>query len=824
MSTHRATIKATVANLPTLIVRGVVPLPKGYLEAEAGDSCPFTIKHPITGTEVPTQWEAVSFYPDTPGEPKREVASAEIIAHLTRGDLVIGDRVDFEVHAISQSWGTASLSADVTSLALVKDSIRLRVVDFYDNVYESSLSWNAFEPVDTTGCDQGGAPPIATNTTLHRMGTVQMTVENSGHNAPLAPGAANALQWLLGWHSYITVSEGSGVVQMTLNLHNSFSSRGPTGSVPFADPAGHAYFKEVSIVMPNSWNILSEWPEPQMGAPGLDAGEASEIVQHLVSPTADGTMNMMGQHHEREWRLLFYKDGQVLAAEEVRQQHGWGVPIKGTNDVSEALWSWQNPATGNYQAQQIAVPDLAHQHAQAVASVLSDHGTILNALATGVGIPYTASSNAYGYIHPYGVEYGGMAGGPEVDPYDGIHAIEAGIEEGLLQVRMQNHMYINRQQGSIYEMSGETIKIEDHLTANGTVDWNYFNAAWNNSGAFGFKQAVNHHRAAIGAAGLEPTYEMKITRDYSETTAEKNLWYQPVDFQHLIRYTRDNRTAVWIDNDPLAKRRLRMQAEILLMYWHTYPSQTSAKKLLLIKDFVDANPNKGVPYGREHAWMMDTIISSYAVAEKAWRERSTVTDWMDTIIYTLDKAICPSGMFIADGDNSQAAKTPFNGNYRIATCYHQCLQANALRGFLKSALEGTGTANEATVRNLIVTTGAPALTDFMWNTSLYPQGTYHRVAVGPQDLSLPVYANAAERPEADGQQEDISMTGWMIIGVAVALMEDGLTGADRTALEGRLKQYTSDAPDALAWFLGEGLAGVETRMPIIAWLQEQAQA
>jgi len=799
---HRATLITTVPNLPKFILRGVVPLPRGYTFGGPGQDCPFTIKHPLLDENCPTQWQPVSYYPSEVGQ-DAEVASAEILAVIDRDDLPPGVRAFFQLHEEASAWSYPEPATEAILMTQMKDAVRLRATDFFGNVYEASLSRNMFAQVPGGPSGLPTGPGTILDTRTHRMGCAMGTVETHGWLDKKGPGTAEALPWFLGWQAFFSVRTGSDVVELALNVHNAFS---PPKNL--SDPAGHMYFKELSLVVPKGWAIMSEWPEPSMGSPKPDDNDAFYVIP-LVAANEDGTMHMMAQQAEREWRLVLFEEGNQSNAQEVLNQYGWAVPAHDTAEAGlENPWCWQNEETGNYQAQRFPVPSLDPQ--ACLERTLVEYSKIRAALASRTAVQYP-DAKPYGYFHPYGVSYGGMTGGSEIFPFDGLVELTAGSVEGLLYTRALHFMYSCRQQGMIYNIKGKPTRFEDYLK-DGTCDWHYLNAKWypGYDGDYDFLNAVSTHRPAIEAAGQLPVYEPQVTREYGSYSS----YYQPQDFQHYVRRTRSCRTLAWLDNDPLAKRKLEMLAEIGLMWYHDMPSNSAAGVFgHLSTEITDGGDGMTIPEGRGAAWVMDTAAAAYAVGEKSWRDRAVVRSWFEAVTFVLRSSLTPAGICQGYRKGKMVTMHPFLGQYVVCHPFEQGLLAHGMQAILKSVCEGLEGAEEGLCREFLQIQ-ADGLARYMWRDGT--GGAWTKMAVGPLDGEP--FESIDEVPE-DGFYGPYPEVWQIVPGMAYALADPELSNVTRTALMARVTDYAGGHPDPVEWFEGQGLKMIENRAPLLAWLQ-----
>jgi hypothetical protein len=198
--------------------------------------------------------------------------------------------------------------------------------------------------------------------------------------------------------------------------------------------------------------------------------------------------------------------------------------------------------------------------------------------------------------------------------------------------------YGSRQMGCIYDPQGRPIRIEEYCNSNGTLPWSLFNNQFVGNPAKDAPFYFSQTGPGTGSASYDP------------------LDYEPIDDQHMIRRTKANKVLVWLDNDPLARLYLEMDATLKRMTFYEGPGGKVA---------LPSQKALGLPWGRGEAWAADALATMYAIGDDDWRARHFV--WFEVFALALYRSQMPSGLFSAL-DGGKVATTPPYGHHLDEPC------------------------------------------------------------------------------------------------------------------------------------------------------------
>jgi len=772
----KAIIECEVPNLNVFEVRGNVPLPDGYTFDSKSRECPFTLVAP-DGTELSTQWNLVTRTPDG------FVAVAQLMARCDRNGLPVGSRQQFKVIEKSQVSSWKSPSQDVKDLIFTENKMRLRARDVFGNVYEESIHIG----------------PGVGDVRILGIGSVRNVVEVC---RPLIPKGSptNAMVHLGAFQCVIIGRDDeTDVLELTLSYHN--------GLVP--SPVSDIYFQELELVVPANWNAISEWPEPLMGSA---YEEGSEKVIPLVKPNADGTMHLMIQKDNRDWRLYIHKDGKSQEAQELAEHKSWGVTRDGEEN-GERYWTWQNPATANYQAQRAVMPSLAHV-SNLESKVRGDKNTIYSELANGQAYSSGGGGEGQlGYRNPAGVPYGGMTGGVEINEFEGVKALSAGIPEGLLFHRALSRRYGDRQRGGyIYELSGKPIELDDYLNPDGTPPWRMFNSTfqaqnWPNQHLdddepFDFDMSDQTQVNYVQSNSLTPSYE-------NRTRA-----HDPIDDQHFVRRAKDLRTMIWLDNDYASKRHLLMHCETLRMTYGENPGGRFHSKL----GTALSRPHTGGGWGRAEAHVVDACCAGFAIADDDWRSRWT--DWFNTVADLVVTLQGDNGVWDRHFSGKAITAFQFNGMYSTQRPNEHQLMLHAIRGLHGSVFKNRDIVRASAVRVAGIT-GLIGVWIFLWKWQ--PDGSgpagggwWDTVALGSLAPATPMWNRHFQHPPEQYVVPEDSYHVANVLGY-------GMEQYAGTPIEPTMRKVVEThlgTPNLLNELESDGLDRLTSRAHLLAVLQE----
>ena len=516
------------------------------------------------------------------------------------------------------------------------------------------------------------------------------------------------------------------------------------------------YFRSVRLNVPPGWTWTSFLPDPAVGS------------GYLVKPDN----HVLPQRMERSFRVIVH-------------------PIGTAPDLDYRGWGTTSWAAGGYFCQSIPLPDLSFANVDLSVQKDDDYDRLLKNLPT---IPGDTPVN---FLWPArGVKYGGMTGGIDVLQFEGIVPAVTAQTDGILSLYVEQLRYGARQMGCIYESDGSPIAIEAYANPDGSLPWSMFNNVFLGNPPkdmpFGFSQTG----PGVGFSGYDP------------------LDYQPIDDQHLIRRSKANKALAWLDNDPLARLYIDMDATLKRM---SYYEGTGGRIQ------IPPSRGQGVTWGRAEAWAADVLATSYALGDDAWRARHLA--WFTQFALSLNQAEMTSGLFSALTSGKVATALPY-GHHLNQPCpwgIHTLQPTSntevadflAHRGneqtFLILALRGIKETVGIDTGDLIRKAG-----EGLWNLAWKPgtDGVLDRYPVGfvngqPFTTSSQIPAGLTATVPKDSYH----------VGTALynALVEGG-------ALLPALYAYTSssDLLSALAALENRGVSYVENYAPLLAVLQQIA--
>jgi hypothetical protein len=767
---NKSTIRIVVPDLDKFVVRATLPLPKGFKFST--ESCPFTLVAP-DGTELVTQWEQVSRLADN------DISVCQVLAICERGGLAIGSSQDFALIEKEQATDRFVINDDITQLISTSNSVRIRTEDVFGNKYEQALN------IDGSNSFTGSIDFLAG-------GPVQQSARIS-RRLELSEEVDSPLEHAGGFHAVATVNnDDTDVVGLVLNWHNGFTD----------DVISDLYFKSLELVLPAGWNVISEWPEPFMGEA---YEEGQELVVPIIKPTSDGTMHLLMQMDNREWRLYIYKTGSEDAASQVALQGGWGVCVHG-----EGEWNWHSKDVRGYQAQHFVLPKLDHIN-DLKGRVKGNYDTIINELEN--GLPYNAGGGGdgqLGYRNPAGVAYGGMSGGTDINEVDGHEAAAAGTLESLLFHRVLARRYGDRQRGYLFTSNGKPIRIDDYLNPDGSMQSNMFDFVFINKGypnanekddaPFEFDEADDFQVQKVIDDGLVPIYE------------DRTRAYAPIDSQHIIRRVKDLRTLVYLDNDHSAKLHLQMHAECTRMTYF----EKKGGRLKSDADYSVQFPNKGCSWGRAEAHAMDIGSVCFAILDDAWRNRHQ--PWLDTLRDVSLNVQGANGIWDRHFNGKVIDNYDFNGQYSAMRPHEQQLTMAQFRSLQKSVYQYVDQKSYDDIGKSIFL-GGVGLWTLLWkrdiNGVIDGEGPWDTVAVGSLLPASEMYKTFQEwAPEQYSSPEDSIHTP-SVLGI---LLEDTVETSLEPAVRFVISKNTGD-PDLLTSLKTRGLQYMNHNAHLLAVVQ-----
>ena len=484
---------------------------------------------------------------------------------------------------------------------------------------------------------------------------------------------------------------------------------------------------------------------------------------------------------------------------------GQGFCARGTDPFSGAdYWSWWNKGTARYFPQKYQLPALDHVGLAYLRTQLqNERNHLAERLGNGTNDGnYPIASSVLGWGHPYGVSYGGMTSGNEIFCWDGITTAAAASYQGLQSYRAVHRMHTDRQPNVLYDIDGEPTSVERWLRENGNQDYvPFYHYIYPFLGGsypdpFGFAAAPRFQINYVSANNLKPGYE------------EAHLGYDPHDYQHFIRYTRSAKVLAWLGNDAIAKDDLRLEAEMFHLSYHGYYNDqfggAMGSGLRATEHAVAVNPGKGGPFGRGESWGVDCALAAYNLGTPQWR--ASKRPWFAEIIEMLAdmQGVCNGFL------QGQVSPKAVGGLYRARQQIEQSITENMLQGLRASVFRGVDPGHADMTRDVLVESAYAFLSDMAWAPGA---GPWRYAAVGPRDVSLPVWCRRSDMPSnavTDGDYE--TFQDWSSFAYGFELTGDPIF------LERALVQFQSGT-NLLNRLRSEGTDNVENWSPLLALME-----
>ncbi|HRV81506.1 MAG TPA: hypothetical protein P5218_08730, partial [Planctomycetota bacterium] len=652
---------------------------------------------------TPTQVEIVSRYPD----PSDGADVVHILAHVRRPEpSQPGDRIEFQVGRNPHPRYDLELEDSVQNLLATPGAVKLFAEDAVGNTYVADvLSKYRAEQADIQ-LDGVCAKRIRTH-------EVMLPIE-------AVSGPLGTLPHLMGVHSFLTAYRGQDYATLDIHVHNGMDGRDPSDSTD--DLLDDLYFKDLTLRLPAGWKVAFSMDAPGQG---LVHEEGGYTQTELVAPLAGGRMHLMPRMSHFVRRLVLCRDGfEDRAREAVRSQYvAYCQP--GSNTNGTPLWSWWNQDTARYLTQNHALPTLDYIGLGNVEGRLQgDLNRFETQVAAGASGAYPYIFPRLGWAHPWSVQYGGMAGGDEINTFSGVEVAWSGSREGLRMCQLRMSGNVDRQPQVFYDKNGRFTQYQN-LVAH-PVDRQPYIPLWfygtptPGDTFFNYDAAPSFQKEYVIAHNLVPDYEADLRG------------FQPSDYQHFIRYTQDMKALAWLTNDALSKELLEGAAENFRLSFHEYPNtnynDAQPTGLLNCMRVVENHPGMGVPIGRGEAWGIDAAIATYAFGNDELRAR--YRPWFDKISDSLQygQSTCTGNLM------SYHVWNHFNGLYRVRQAMENAFLENMIRGMVTTVYRGVDDSRADVLDEVLVGSVRASMSGrFFSETEGAP---FFNNAVGPADIEL----------------------------------------------------------------------------------------
>ncbi len=642
------------------VLRGTLPVPPGTFPRLDG-LVPLGIRN-VDGNVVATQVQIVSRYAN-------DLDGADVVEVLGRVDLAPGtnpgQRVRYQVVDFPHPDAPLPISQQMLSLLLGKQNAVLVAEDCFGNQYQADLfeHLRAYNSKQSTKLLRKGEAAV-------QLRTYSVMLPNPGTKSGPPNGA---LPHFLGVHAYVTAWANTEALSLDLRVHNGFDGNDKNDSRD--DPLGDVYFKKLELRLPAGWTAMLDVNDPSSGAPYKSAGG---MLVPLIVPEPNGKMHAIPHQFQFNRRMGISRVGDEALALHLAYDEGLAFCRRGVAPGGADLYSWWNPQTARYFPQRHVLPDLSWTSFQGLEAKLNgDYWMTLKALETGAPGNFQVPSPALGWAHPWGVAYGGMSGGSEINLYDGLLLAEVGSSKGWKAAQFTHRMVSDRQCSSLYNKWGDPTPLESWLIKGGGfsfVNMNFYMGLQSGPDPFGFTSVPQFQVASVLSQGLKPGYADTLDS------------FMPNDFQHYVRYTRTPKVLAWLGNDALAKDDLKHAAELFRMSFHEYPGSNgkgaAGSGLYNSKKIVQSNPNHGLFWGRGESWGLDVAVAAYSVADPSYRTQ--LRSWLEQC-----GDVLASGQMSCSGFY-QAVVNPkwLNGAYKARSSIEQAITENALWGLKESVFRG----------------------------------------------------------------------------------------------------------------------------------------
>ena len=711
-----AVLETRVPEQRRFLLRGTVPLPPGVYPRTDGLN-PLTILD-YDGTPLLTQIEIVSQYPS----PVDGADVVELLAQVRRDPtLSPGEPTQYTViqrlNESSPSPGLIEpLPRGVLDMLADPTQVELASYDCFGNKYV--------------------AYPLMIGSAIRRLrsGPIMAEVRSFQNMLPAEPVPGSTLPHFLGVHTYRSVIRGSSHIGLDLRFHNAHDGFDHASALD--DPLDKLYFERIELSMPAEWTVLQDFDDPLFGAERV-VGNRRIIA--LVEPDPSGDLHVIrwqGQFHRR--LMLTPVEPQFVDGARARLD-GAGRAFCARGFVNgREYYSWWNAETARYFPQRHQLPLLDHVgRATLEGELASEFNFVVSHLRDGTGIgDYPLASGRLGWGHPYGVSYGGMTSGLEINCYDGITVAAAASPRGYRLFTALHRMQTDRQPNVLYRLDGEPSSVEQWLIENGNDDYVPFEhfvvplLGYSQQDPFGIRSAPQFQIDFARSNGLQPAYEAA------------HLGFDPHDYQHFIRYTRAAKVLAWLANDSLAIDDLRMQAECFNLSYHPYAnSSNGAVQGSGMRNglrYVNANPGKGAPYGRGEAWGLDCAVAAYALGTSDWRARKL--RWLEQHAELVSTGQIACSGFIQAFVSNKAV----NGKYQARQQIEQSITENSLVGLERSVFRGADPTHAQMVRATLADSLHAFISEMAWFPGQF--GPWRDTGVGPLDRNQPLWCSRAEMP------------------------------------------------------------------------------
>ncbi len=685
------------------VLSATVPVPRGTL-TDGSLVEPLSVR--VEGDRAaPTQVEIVSRYPD----PADGADVVRVLAHVRKPDgAQEGDMIKFQVGANPHPKHDLELHSSVQSLLDAPGTIRLIGHDVFGHKYGADL----MRGIKTEG---PGAEILMDGHVARQYRTHEIMLPNEE-----VDGSQGTLPHMMGVHSYITAWRGEQFLSLDLHVHNGMDGLDPGSSED--DAMGDLYFQDLAIRLPQGWRVGYAIDTDASGDIQINGGWA---LAPIVKENADGKLHVLPSMSHFTRRLVVFHPGAEDKALEMVRSGFQAFCAPGYNQSGHQNWSWWNESTARYFPQNHVLPNLDYIGQESVRNALAGKWNAASSqIESGAAGQYPIISPRLGWAHPWGVAYGGMTGGDEIDIFSGTEIAWSASRDGFRLAQLQQRCYVDRQPQALFDRAGEPTKVEDLLVTEGFgapyVDLWYYVTMGGSADPFGFSDAPTHQIDSVQAQNL--------AADYSDDLKS----YASIDYQHYIRYTRNLKTLAWLSGDAMSKELLLAATENFRLSFHEHNNSSyghaQVTGLRMLQNEVGENPGMGLAFGRGPAWGMDCAIAGYAMASP--ERRAQLLPWIRKVADVLDagQSTCTGNIM------STVINSHYQGTYRSRQAMEESFAENVLRSLATTVFDDVEPERAMGIQQDLVASVRSTISDRFWSEENGAPWFY--AATGPADQSL----------------------------------------------------------------------------------------
>lgn len=744
-------------------LRATIPVPRGTLVQENGQ-VPLRVLNP-DGSPAPTQVQRVSGYAD----PNDGADVVELIARVNRDPgAQTGTEIEYSVVRSNHTPGSFQLPSPVEQLLNTPLSVKLLSKDVFGNTYSADL---------LRDIRSGQSRGFRSGELLQQRGGHEIVTPDPG---PYPRG--EPMPHMMGAKTYVTTVKGRNLVIIDLVIHNGLDGKRLDTNAD--DVLNKLYFKDLAVEVPAGWSIHTAFGSPFLSDPVTANGRTS---RNLVTAYQNGDMHYMPRQAQFVRRLVLTTTNETQYGKDMLDERFLGFSRRGRSLTNgDDLWSWWNPLTARYFPQRQLLPTLENLDLGTIATNLRvELARVDMQMSNGSEGGYPFLSRALGWAHPWGVAYGGMTGGDEINLSDGIRTVTTASNRGYKLMQAVSKAYLDRMPFALYNIDGQPTSKEDMTVTEGfgapyVAGTFNMRPSTNPYDWYGFDQASLEHPTEVRNQNAGPPYE-----------GELDDWLM-IDTQHLIRFTRTWKVMAWLGNDALSKEMLEATFERFRVSYQDLPNgaygYAQGTGMLRDLDHVRLYPNQGVAIGRSEAWGIDAAMAAYALTDAPRRQK--IAEWTDQVVDLIEdgQSACTGNIM------AQYVYKPQYVRYNVRLSRETAFLDQALRSISKTMYDNDSPTDRQRVEDMLLRSVSASIEPPFWSESF--QAPWVICPSGSSDLDY--FPDLCFNVPDGSQSPDVDVTTyWSSLAYAYELSEDPVflhKAAQMTASGDLIADFLGDQP------------------------------